>query len=213
MTHASPRRRWSAALAGASGALLLALPGTAAPPSLYHSPGDTGVDPGALVPALPNTGPRTVFLYLNPGPTATSNGGEVCDVGPGELGGDGDETCGEQFRLVVTGGLSIVSFTPAPGVGGIRSMSTGTAFSAAIVTPVDPIAVGPQRIGTLAISGANGSAQLELLETVDASLDLQTGAPRQLFFVPEPDGRLLVLAGVAGLAGLARLRGALGRRR
>jgi hypothetical protein len=179
-------------------------PGTATPPVLYHSPGDTGANPGEIVPALPNTGPRTVYLYLNPGSTPTSNGEVVCDGGEGVVAGDGDEACGVHFQIQVTGGLSIANFVPEHG--GTRFTNTGTVLTAALVTPGDPIPTGPTRIGTLQLVGADGSGQLDMVETVDASLDLGAGTARELFFVPEPRVDLLAVVGVAGLAALSRLR-------
>ena len=93
-----------------------------------------------------------------------------------------------------------------PEHGGTRFTNTGTVLTAALVTPGDPIPTGPTRIGTLQLVGADGSGQLDMVETVDASLDLGAGTARELFFVPEPRVDLLAVVGVAGLAALSRLR-------
>jgi hypothetical protein len=79
-------------------------------------------------------------------------------------------------------------------------------LTAAVVTPGDPTPTGPARIGTLQIAGADGAGQLDMLEAVDASLDIGTGTTRELFFVPEPRADLMVVVGVAALAALWRLR-------
>ncbi len=183
--------------------LLVAAP-AAAMPTLYHSPGDTGADPGPVPPVLPTGSPQTVYLYVDPGPDPTTLG-TVCHDSPSGGGGNGDESCGLHFRIEVTGDLSILSFSPQAGIA--TSRNTGSQLTAALVTTAVPLLPGPTRIGTLQVTGGplGGTGQLAMLQTVDADLELQIGSPRAIFFIPEPGRELLLGVGLAGLALLHRL--------
>ena len=141
--------RAAVAIAGLLAVLLTARPADAAP-TVYHSPGDTGEDPGQDPPHLPTGSPRTVYLYLDPGPNATTNQGSLCNAGAGGVGGNGDETCGLHFRIEVSGDLSILGFTPQ--VGSATSKITGSQLTAAVVTTAQPLPPGPTRIGTCTYS-------------------------------------------------------------
>jgi hypothetical protein len=197
-------RRWAGALPALLLALLAAAP-AAGMPTLYHSPGDTGVDPGAFPPTLPSGTAHTVYLYLDAGPDPTTLG-TVCHASPSGGGGNGDETCGLHFRIEVSGDLSILGFSPE--VGSATANNTGTQLTAAIVTTASPLPPGPTRFGSLQLASGSlgGTGELTLLQAVDADLELQSASSRTLFFVPEPGRALLLGAGLAGLALLHRLR-------
>lgn len=186
-------------------AILVSLPFLAfAQPKLYHSPGSTGSDPGQPPPLDPAT--ETVYLFFDPGSTTTSNGEEVCDSSPG---GDGDESCGVHFELRVTGDLSIQDFTPEVGVAEVNLSGGNKQLSVALLTTGSPLSTGPTRVGTMIVdsSGTSGGVgEVTKLDSVDASLDLQSGVPRQLFQVPEPGGLPMLACGGGLLAWLARRR-------
>jgi len=189
-------------------AALAVAPAQASQPTLFHSPSDNGVDPGALVPPLQPNGTRTLYLYLRPGGVATDNDGQLCNGGAGGLGGNGDETCGVHFEIRVDGDLSILSFTPQVGQVSSRIEPGSRTLRTALVTTAPPLSAGTTRLGTLTIQAGpvGGTAQLSKLDTVDADLDLQTGAPRTIAFVPEPAFALQLAAGICALSLLSRHR-------
>ena len=196
-------------LAAPLAALLAMAPGAAvADPTIFFD--DTGLgNPPSDPPVLSvQGGVQPVELYLDPGSLVTSNGGDLCQSGTG-LGGDGDETCGAHFEVSVSGDLSIVDFTDHAGTLEANIAPTGQRLSVALVTTLDPLPAGPTLIGTIQVdtSGSfGGTGRLEMLQTVDADLELQTGVPRILFFVPEPDLAIGLIAGALLLALLARRR-------
>jgi len=187
-------------------AALVASAATAAP-KLYHSPGDTGIAP-ADTPSLPLGGTPVLYLYLDPGSVPTSNGGTPCNGGIGGMGGNGDETCGVNFEVRVSGDLSIMNFNP-DSIGMEEFTLTGDTLKVAIVTTNPHLSAVPTRVGTMQIDTSGpqgGTGNLVMLQTVDADLELKTGAPDELFTVPEPGFLSLLLPGAGLLAFLARAR-------
>lgn len=203
--------RWvSRAALAALAAALAAGPASASIPTLFHSPSDTGQDPGALVPPLAPNGTRTLYLYLNPGNVVSAGG---CNPGTCGGGGLGDETCGLNFEIRADGDLDLTSFTSS--FGQISSMladengdNRKDVLRVALVTTNPPMCAVSTRIGTLTLASGpvGGNVSLSKLQTVDASLDLQNGAPRNIGFVPEPGALLQLGVGATALAWLARMR-------
>lgn len=193
--------RYAVRAAGAACLALLAASGAQASiPTLYH-PKVGLADPGALVPAYPPAS-RTLNLVLNPG-SINNSSGTICDSG------NGDNVCGLYVEIDVGGDLTIASansFTPS--ISGQLSANVvgNKKLRVAIVTTASPLAPAPIQLGTLQVlSGANGGAVLlTKVQTVDASLDLMSGAPHALAFLPEPGAVSQLAAGAAALALLAR---------
>jgi hypothetical protein len=194
----------------AAGLWLLA-GGAAAQPTLFYSPAGHPVVEPSYPLALPNTGTHPVDLYLDAGSTA-SGVGTPCNAGSGGLGGDGDETCGYDFLVEVSGGSLITGFTPVHSntvwsdtTGGVTRLRVNAVTTNA---PDGPF-LGPTHVGTLQVTTGGtslGFGTLLLVETAGADLALLTGGTRDLFTLPEPGLLWLLGSGLAGLALLHRLR-------
>ena len=197
-------KRWVALLsARAVLAIALALCASgarASTPTMFQSDGAPYVD---RVPSYP-AGSRTLGLVLNPGGVANTSG-TICSTG------NGDNVCGLYFEIAVDGDLTIASessFTPLVSGQMSKKVIDNKTLRVAIVTTGSPLSPSAAPLGTLAITSGpvGGAVTLRKLQTVDASLDLMTGAPRALAFVPEPGACLQLGAGVAALAALAHRR-------
>jgi hypothetical protein len=199
---------------GALGALLALAqaPAHASQPALFHSPGDTGQDPGTLVPPLQPGGSHTLYLYLHPGSVASSGG---CNASTCGGSGTGDETCGLNFEVLVDGDLELTGFSSSFGqlssmLDDVDDNGVDETLRVAIVTTNPPIcAQQATRLGTLTLTSgtAGGTVELKKLETADADLELKSGvAPRDLAFIPEPGAWQQLAAGAVALAALARRR-------
>jgi hypothetical protein len=179
----------------------------ASTPRLFHSPGDTGNDPGTLVPPLGPNATRVLNLWLDPGNVFSPCGPSTCGSTA-----NGDVTCGVHFEIEVGEDLTILplpnSLTLESQFDQTSARIDGKKLRVAIVTTADPICAAPTRLGSLAIlSGpVGGTVTLSKLETVDASLDLQTGGARDIAFIPEPSLALQLAAGVSALTLLSRQR-------
>jgi hypothetical protein len=171
--------------------ILAAAPAAASPPSVYHSAGDDGVDPGGSVSVA---APATVHLYLDGGAIASS--GAACAPG-----GDGDEVCGWKLHLEGQNGLDLVSFTPTGdvvfGLDGNTLHSTGGNPSTGTL--------GPSKIGDLVVDGIEGG-ELALLASysVGAGQTLGALAPATVVVIPEPGGPVMLVSGLVLLRALRR---------
>jgi len=189
------------ARAGLGIALALCAPGAgASTPTMFQSNGPPYAD---VVPSYP-PGSRTLGLVLNPGGVANTSG-TICATG------NGDNVCGLYFEIAVDGDLTIASessFTPLVSGQISKKVIGNKTLRVAIVTTGSPLSPAAAPLGNLAVTSGpvGGAVTLRKLQTVDASLDLMTGSPRALAFVPEPGAVLQLGAGIAALAGLARRR-------
>jgi len=192
----------------------LAVLGTsaAATPALYHSPGNTGLDPATIDPTKPpdivsRSSFQEVYLWIDPGGIPHTTG-TICD------NGDGDDTCGLHFKLCLAPGISFIGFADA--TGGVVEQSSsppckdegpGTQINIAILTTASPLPSEPSQIGTLQVDTSavdDGLVTLEMLQAVDADLELKDGIPTTL--VPEPGLIGMLLPGIALLLFLKRRR-------
>lgn len=182
---------------------LLAVPAAqASVPTLYH-PMVGLVDPGIDVPTYA-AADRTLDLVLAPGTVANSTG-TVCQ------NGNGDEVCGFYVEIEVDGDLAVddSSFVMASLAGAqVSDHGDGRTVRIAIVTTATPLTATPTLIGTLNVQSgtSGGTVRLTKLQTVDASLDLMPGTPRDLAILPEPGVGSQLGAGALALAWLARRR-------
>ena len=172
----------------------------ASTPTMFQNDAQPYVD---RVPSYP-PGSRTLGLVLNPGGVANTSG-TICQSG------NGDNVCGLYFEITVDGDLTIASessFTPLVSGQISKKVIGGKTLRVAIVTTGSPLQPGAAALGNLAVTSGpvGGRVTLQKLQTVDASLDLMTGSPRALAFIPEPGACLQLAAGVLALAGLARRR-------
>jgi len=119
---------------------LLALPASAAPPVVYHSPNDDGVNPGGPV-QVPSLVQTTIHLYIDGGSTASPS--DPC------FQGTGDEVCAWNLTLAGQSGLSLVSFTPS---GAVVSNLSGGVLRANRLDPLTG-ALGPVKVGDLVVEG------------------------------------------------------------
>jgi len=91
--------------------MLLAATAHATPPSVLHAPSDDGI-PHTTDFQIGSDGSHTLNLWLatGPAPTPMVSDQEVCKNGVG------DESCGIYAVVRTTGGVTITSFSPSPGV-------------------------------------------------------------------------------------------------
>jgi hypothetical protein len=179
--------------------------------------GNVNDDPGFdhYTRVLP-LGTTTLHLYATAGPNPSGGEGPLC-LPPPE-GGSGDEICGMDVQINVAGPAFVAGFRPAAPPGG-----TGIVFSPETFSPTtkslrlnsvrsnDPIPAGAHKIGELDVTVTGAAGVL-----VTVSGNAMVLAQRQMadvepniIAVPEP-GRVWLLGsalvGLAGLAGLRRLR-------
>ena len=172
--------------------LLLTAPVSAAPPALYHSPGDDGVSGG--VPAFVDAGSGvTLYLYLDVGAAAST--ADPC------FQGDGDELCGHRLRLTTTD-IEIQSFTTTdPDL--VVNLSVGQLDLTGGDFQVGEL--GPTKLGNLVINAPTPGGTLDLVlgEFVTTQLVKESATtPETIVQVPEPGGTLALAVGVGLLAAL-----------
>jgi hypothetical protein len=191
--------------------------GSGAPWIFQSGYGSVDDDPGFdhFTRVLP-IGTTTLHLYATAGPNASAAEGPLCLPAPD--GGDGDEICGLDVQVNVAGPAYVAGFRPATGPGGTGIVFAPTSFSPATkslrlnsVRSDDPIPAGAHAIGELDVTVTGSTGVL-----VTVSGNAMVLAHRQMadvqpniIAVPEPErGWLLgsALVGLAGLAGLRRLR-------
>lgn len=167
--------------ASLSAVCLLAASSAIADPVVYHS--TTGVDPGA-VHTLPRDQVNTpVEIWIDSGDIeGESAPGTACDDGTG------DETCGLDVEILVSGDGWIASFTPDAGVVAAPSVfGPGVqALRANAIFPSSP-PPGPRRIGVLGVdtTGANDT-RIDVIghHRVGAALQLETLSPTLIAQTP-----------------------------
>jgi hypothetical protein len=161
-------------------------------------------------------GTTTLHLYATAGPNPSSVEGPLCLPPPD--GGSGDEICGLDVQINVAGPAYLAGFRPAAAPGG-----TGIVFSPSTFLPTtkslrlnavrsnDPIPAGAHEIGQLDVTVTGGTGVLVTVSgnaMVLANRQLANVEPN-IIAVPEPERVWLLgsaLVGLAGLAGLRRLR-------
>jgi hypothetical protein len=158
-------------------------------------------------------GTSTLHLYATAGPNPSGEGEEVCSPAPG--GGRGDEICGIDVQINVAGPAFLAGFRPAGGTGisffPTTFGSTTRSLRLNSVRGTDPIPAGAFKLGELDVTVTDGRGVV-----VTVSGEAMVLGQRQLaeiepniIAVPEPGALLLLpsaLLGLAGLAGLRRLR-------
>ncbi len=177
--------------------LFWASAGFAVPPTIFHSPANDGVPPtGAVV--VSTGGTRTLHLFMATG-TVPSSTGVVCEDG------NGDEVCAIEGQIAITGGSSLLDFTPNGDV--VFSLSSELLrFNGG-----DPIAgdLGSVKLGDLRIDAIEpGAIELASGASVAANLALEGLAVATLTTVPEPDAVIssAVAIGLVLFSRLARRR-------
>src|SRR5262245_44368122 len=161
-------------------------------------------------------GTTTLHLYATAGPVPSGVEEEVCSPAP--RGGSGDEICGMDIQVNVAGPAHLTDFRPAGPPGGTGVAFFPTAFDTTTKSlrlnaarGTDPIPAGAFKIGQLDVTVTGGSGVV-----VTVSGNAMVLAERQMvdiepniIAVPEPGATCLLasaLLGLAGLAGLRRLR-------
>ncbi|MGH0031140.1 MAG: thrombospondin type 3 repeat-containing protein [Myxococcota bacterium] len=186
-------------------------------PAVYHAPFDDGV----RVCPFPgfDIGLNTLNLWANAGSIATPNPADVCLDGVGS----GDEMCGLQVQVQLSGGATIQSFTPAslvppapplPYITGERTNSPAPGSQELRITWLasGSAPLGAVKLGELVIDWDGAPDSIVSIGTqsasVDAGLRLRRVASGNPIAVPLPEPH-----GLLGLAAGILLLGALGRRR
>ena len=214
------RSRW---LGAAAGALLAATPAAAdhnpfgygsGRPWIFQSGyGTVDDDPGFdHYTRVLKLGTTTLHLYATAGPVA-SGAGQLCSVPPD--GGSGDEICGMDVQINVTGPAYIAGFRPAAPPGGTGIVFAPTTFSSTTksmrfnsVRSSDAIPAGAHPIGELDVTVTGG---LGVLVTVSGNAMVlakqqEAAVEPNILAVPEPALGAQLASALAALAGLAALR-------
>jgi hypothetical protein len=160
-------------------------------------------------------GTTTLHLYATAGPTPSSGGGEGEDVcSPPVAGIAGDEICGMDVQINLTGAGYLAAFRPAgpPGGTGIafspETFSTTTkSLSFNSVRSTDPIPAGAHKLGELDVT-VQGNGVVVTVSGNAMVLGGRTVANvvPNVIAVPEPGEIPLLLSALLGLAGLSALR-------
>jgi hypothetical protein len=183
-------------------ALLLGAGGASADPLVYHSPGDTGDRPG-YPPHLPKASSVTLYLWLDPGPTAPPPTG-VCS------NATGDASCAYDVRVQVQGDSELLNFVPTNGPCDIGCNLTPSMLRVNKLLPAGSPLIGRQKIGELTVKTSNplgGVIEVTGVHSVGAARQLLNIPSLPIAYVPEPSQLVLLLSGLAGLWALHRLRG------
>jgi hypothetical protein len=173
--------------------------------SVYAS--HDGVNRGVV--ALDTESPNDLDIWIDKQGTATST--VVCN----EAQGDGDEICGYEVMIQVIGSgclngyfvaadPAIVHYTPKEGA---FSCATTRTLRATLVD-TSPADSEPVEIGQLTVVAVAEGTALRVWgeQIVTANLELEEIPHNTIAYVPEPGEILLLAGGIAGLAGLYRLR-------
>jgi hypothetical protein len=155
-------------------------------------------------------GTTTLHLYVTAGPSTTGVEGDVC------LPNDepGDEICGFDVQLNLSGAGHFAGFRPAGPPGGTGLVSSPTSFDAVTkslrmngVHATSPIPAGATKLGELdvAVEGNGVTVTVSGNAMVIAGERTVDVLPNVLA-VPEPGEAWLLGSALAGLAALARLR-------
>ncbi|MFK7888117.1 MAG: thrombospondin type 3 repeat-containing protein [Gammaproteobacteria bacterium] len=127
-------------------------------PLIFHSPANDGLSNSTAAITVGGMSSQ-VNLWLDGGATASSR---VCNVEA-----TGDEVCGYDILIEASGGVSLLSFSPASGV---VAQLDGTQSLRANQIDIDA-QTGPRPVGTLSImASASGDLQLTGGVFVDAAL-------------------------------------------
>lgn len=172
---------------------------------VFHSPTLDG-NPGPDDPfKLPSGTGLALDLWIKKGDTAS--GGNECSSGAG------DELCGYDVTLQVSGNASFVSFTRADPSKQQYNASNGRVRIVGVNALSPP--TGEQHLGTLVIDNpAPGIGKVEVKaasatsqenQAVGASLQMEV-IDQQVVAVPEPTGPAGLVCGIAVLAGLSARR-------
>src|SRR5262245_10082893 len=161
-------------------------------------------------------GTTTLHLYATAGNVASGSGQDVCNPPP--TGGSGDEICGMDIQVNVAGPAFLAGFRAAGPPGGTGITFFPTTFGATTKSlrlnsarGTDPIPAGAFKIGDLDVTVLGGSGVVVTISgnaMVLGDRDMAEIEPN-IIAVPEPGGIWLqasALLGLAGLAGLRRLR-------
>ena len=171
---------------------------------------DVGFDAHTRILQL---GTTTLHLYATAGPLSSQEGEQVCSPGP--EGGSGDEICGMDIQINVTGPAHLAGFRPVAQPVGAEFTFFPTTFSATTkslslnsVRATDPIPTGAHKIGELDVTVTGGSGVVVTVsgdEMVLGRRQVATIGPN-IIAVPEPGATSLLVSALLGLAGLAGLR-------
>lgn len=158
-------------------------------------------------------GTSTLHLYATAGSQPSEEGERVCSPAP--EGGSGDETCGLDVQVNVTGPAFVAGFRPAGPPGGSEMSFFPTSFGTATrslrfnsVRATDPIPAGAWKLAELdvTVTGTTGVS-------VSVSGNAMVLGQRQvvpiepnIIAVPEPEQTWLLASALVGLAGLAARR-------
>jgi hypothetical protein len=166
------------------------------PPIVY----ETSAIPGAEKILVP--GPQTLNITIDMGAAAGS--GTPC------VNGDGDQLCGADVRLTLSGDGQIDSFNAGSGV--IFEPPSSSVLRLNIMkTDSAPLyLLGPQNLGALYITVLGTASETNQVkveasgQVVNAAGDLMSISSK--IAVPEPSGLVLLLSGTLGLSALHGLR-------
>jgi len=188
--------------------------GSGAPWIFQSGYGTVADDPGFdhFTRILP-LGTTTLHLYATAGRNGSGEGAQVCSPPPG--GGSGDEICGMDVQVNVTGPAYLAAFRPAGPPAGTEITFFPSSFGTATkslrlnsVRSTDPIPASAFKFGELdvTVTGASGVS-------VTVSGNAMVLGQRQLvpiepniIAVPEPEETWLLASALLGLAGLAAHR-------
>ena len=175
------------------------------PPVAFADPTTAGTFRGTQ--SLP-TGTHTLDLYVVRGVTPSVGAESVCE------NGSGDELCGCDVLVEVTGNGYIGGFAEESGVVPDVTMFTSSSLSLSL-NYVDSVFrvqgdTDAKKLGalTFVITGTGAIASVRGVECLNASFQKETIANGvdMVIMMPEPGGLLLLAGGVLGLAALSRLR-------
>ena len=163
---------------------------------VYNSPGNNGVNPGAIS-ALPIGPFESLFLYLDTG-SAISQNGTPCDDG------DGREVCGYEVVIDALGTAFFSDFLPEPGV--VFKRTGNNHYEINGLFALNP-ASGAVRIGQFVVvnNAVDGSVMAMGGQVVLAALQVES-ISQSLLAAPEPGGWLPLMAGAVFLLGLQHRR-------
>jgi hypothetical protein len=157
-------------------------------------------------------GTTTLHLYATAGPNASEEE-QLCSPAP--EGGSGDEICGMDVRVSVTGPAHLAGFRAAGPPAGTGIVSFPTSFDATTknlqlnsVRPMDPIPAGAHKFGELdvTVTGSTPVAVTVWGSAMVLAQRQQVPIEGNVIAVPEPEETWLLASALLGLAGLAAFR-------